>query len=295
MGITVTAIEGNRQRLDGGAMYGNAPKALWTRWSDADSLNRIELACRALLIEGPGYKVLCETGIGCFFEPKLAERYGVQDPKDHILLENLKKHGVDEKDINYVILSHLHFDHAGGLLPKYTELKQGNDQLLFPNATYIMGVDAFERCSKPHPRDKASFIPLLTEKLIEAKAKGRCLFVSKDEHLNLFDGRLSFIYSDGHTPGQMLALFKGDSQSIFFCGDLVPGSAWLHTPITMGYDRFPELLIDEKAQVYDRALPENWLMFYTHDPRVCASTCKKDEKGRIVAGETHLKLHKYEI
>lgn len=293
MSYTITAIEGNRQRLDGGAMYGNAPKALWNRWSEPDSHNRIELACRALLIEGPNCKILCETGIGAFFEPKLAERYGVQDSSKHVLLENLRKHGVQDSDIDYVVLSHLHFDHAGGLLPRYDDLTKGNNDLLFQGAKYIIGKEAFERCQNPHPRDKASFIPLLREKLMGAS--NRCIFVSRDQNIQLFDGRMSFIFSDGHTPGQMLTVFKGDHKTVFFCGDLVPGSPWLHIPITMGYDRFPELLIDEKAALMERALQENWLMFFTHDPQYSASNCKKDEKGRVVAEAPRTELIRHRI
>ena len=293
MAYTITAIEGNRQRLDGGAMYGNAPKALWNRWSEPDSLNRIELACRALLIEGPNGKILCETGIGAFFEPKLAERYGVQKADEHVLLSGLNEHGVSQDDIDYVVLSHLHFDHAGGLLPKYSDIEKGNDSLLFPKAQYIIGKKAFERCLKPHPRDRASFIPLIKEKLIEAQE--RCILVDPDRPLGIFDGSMSFFYSDGHTPGQMLLIFRGDTETVFFCGDLIPGSPWLHTPITMGYDRFPELLIDEKTALYERALPENWLLFYTHDPRICASKCKKDSKGRMIADGLKPILNRYPI
>ncbi|MFK7823484.1 MAG: MBL fold metallo-hydrolase [Oligoflexales bacterium] len=274
-------------------MYGNAPKALWSRWSEADSLNRIELACRALLIEGPDYKILCETGIGAFFEPKFAERYGVQNPEEHLLLAKLKELGIEQNDITYVVLSHLHFDHAGGLLPKYRDIINGDDNLLFPKAKYIMGKEAFMRSKNPHPRDKASFIPLLSDKLHDAM--DRCIFVERGTTFDMFDGRMSFFFSDGHTPGQMLTIFRGDKETVFFCGDLVPGSAWLHTPITMGYDRFPELLIDEKMALYKRALPENWLMFYTHDPKVSASRCKKDEKGRVIADDIQGDLNRYII
>src|SRR5437868_1503885 len=100
-------------------MFGNAPKAVWQKWCTADADNRIELACRALLVEIDGNKILCETGIGAFFEPKLAERYGITSPK-HELLDSLNALGVNHNDIHCVVLSHLHFDHAGGLLPAFS-------------------------------------------------------------------------------------------------------------------------------------------------------------------------------
>ena len=127
------SILGNSQKLDGGAMFGNAPKALWERWASVDDENRIDLACRALLASPlNGKTVLFETGIGAFFEPKLRERYGVQEPQ-HVLLESLRAAGFEHEDIDVVVLSHLHFDHAGGLLAAWEE--GASARLLFPNAT----------------------------------------------------------------------------------------------------------------------------------------------------------------
>ena len=108
----LTSLLGNSQKLDGGAMFGNAPKALWTRWIPCDSLNRIPLACRCLLVEEQDRWILMETGIGSFFEPKLKDRFGVVE-SDHVLLNSLKAHGLGHEDIDVVVLSHMHFDHSG--------------------------------------------------------------------------------------------------------------------------------------------------------------------------------------
>ncbi len=117
------SINGNSQKLDGGAMFGNAPKAMWSRWIAPDELNRIPLACRCLLVKDlDGRNVLFETGIGAFFEPSLRERYGVVE-SHHVLLESLAAAGVSHEDIDVVVLSHLHFDHAGGLLAAWEEGK----------------------------------------------------------------------------------------------------------------------------------------------------------------------------
>lgn len=277
MSVQISSIEGNRQLLDGGAMFGNAPRPVWEKWIAPDNIGRIPLACRSMLVEFDSCKVLCETGIGAFFEPKLAERFGVQSPDRHLLLENLKRLGVQPEDIDYVILSHLHFDHAGGLLPTFHDLERGRKELVFPKAQFIVGEEAWRRALDPHPRDKASFIPELTELL---QKSGRLLQIPKDPLPPVLKDRIEFIFTEGHTPGQMHTLFKGDKQKVFFCGDLIPGRPWIHLPITMGYDRYPEKLIDEKSAVYQRATPENWLLFFTHDPEAAASHVKAGEKGR---------------
>jgi glyoxylase-like metal-dependent hydrolase (beta-lactamase superfamily II) len=274
----ITSIEGNRQLLDGGAMFGNAPRPVWEKWIAPDQIGRIPLACRGLLIEFDGRKLLCETGIGAFFDPKLASRYGVQTPERHRLLENLRAAGHTPESIDYVILSHLHFDHAGGLLPTFHEMQNGHHGLVFPNAHFIVGEEAWERALHPHPRDRASFIPGLTDKL---QATGRLIVHPRDPLPAALAAHLEFLTTSGHTPGQMHTLFKGARQKVFFCGDLIPGRAWVHLPITMGYDRFPEQVIDEKEAVYRRAVGEDWLLFYTHDPEVSGSHVSRNENGKF--------------
>ncbi len=275
---TISALEGNHQCLDGGAMFGNAPRALWERWFQPDAQGRIRLACRALLIESDGKRILCETGVGAFFEPKLRDRFGVEE-KEHVLLESLKKLGLSDADIDVVILSHLHFDHAGGLLPAYEDIARGQDQLLFPKARYVVSETAFNRCEHPHFRDRASFISGLADKL---KKSGRLELVVNNQAPAFLGDRFSFWCSDGHTPGHMHTIFRGDHGTVVFAGDLIPGTAWVHLPITMGYDRFPERLIDEKQDLYSRILREDWRIFYTHDPEVPMSRLSQDSSGKFV-------------
>lgn len=289
MSVHISSLEGNRQKLDGGAMFGNAPRAMWEKWLKPDELGRIELACRSLLIECDGKVILCETGIGAFFEPKMAERYGVQTPERHLLLDSLNQLGFTEEQVDYVILSHLHFDHAGGLLPPYGSSKSG---LLFPNAKYVVGEKAYGRSRNPHLRDRASFIPQLEELLTNS---GRLIVVPEgvSQLPALFGERLSFLYSDGHTPGQMHVLLHADGGvKAFFCGDLIPGTSWLHVPITMGYDRYPELVIDEKTNIYKRAVAEGWLLFFTHDPEFSAAYCESQNQ-RVLAKQKFTELTRF--
>lgn len=263
-------------------MFGNAPKAVWEKWAPADELNRIELACRALLASPlAGKTVLFETGIGAFFDPKMRERYGVQESR-HILMDSLREAGFEHEDIDVVVLSHLHFDHAGGLLAPWSEGRE--PELLFPNATFVVGADHWQRALHPHPRDRASFIPELTGLL---QASGRLELVSGRYSTALGDA-VSFSFSDGHTPGLMLAEIVGpelaDGQhrgGVVFCADLIPGRSWVHVPITMGYDRSAELLIDEKRMFLEDKLVRNVHLFFTHDPECAMAQVVQDAKGRF--------------
>ena len=195
---TLTTLCGNSQKLDGGAMFGNAPKALWKRWMPADEQNRIDLGCRALLVQESGRNILIETGIGAFFSPELKQRFGVQEER-HVLLDSLAEVGLSDADIDMVLLTHLHFDHAGGLLAPWQDGQPM--RLLFPNAQYLIGNRHWQRARHPHPRDRASFIPELLDLL---ENSGRLRLLDSQGHCDLLGPDWRLHWSDGHTPGQLL-------------------------------------------------------------------------------------------
>jgi glyoxylase-like metal-dependent hydrolase (beta-lactamase superfamily II) len=207
----------------------------------------------------------------------------------HVLVESLEKLGVAPEDVHVVILSHLHFDHAGGLLEAWRE--GAAPRLVFPNASYVVSEGAWSRAKNPHSRDRASFIPEL-QGLLEATGR---LEIVRGERSALLGEAYSFTYSEGHTPGLMLARVEGSSEGpvtgpVTFLGDLVPGAPWVHLPITMGYDRYPELLIDEKKALLERIVAENGWAFFTHDPKIAAARIARGSDGRYAVVDERLAL-----
>ena len=282
---TLTTLTGNSQKLDGGAMFGNAPKALWQRWMPADELNRIDLGCRALLVQEDERNILVETGIGAFFSPELKQRFGVQEER-HVLLNSLAAVGLSDVDIDIVVLTHLHFDHAGGLLAAWQDGQPA--RLLFPNARFVTGRRQWQRACKPHARDKASYILELLDLL---ENSGRLHLIEEAESCELLGPDWRLHWSDGHTPGQLLPEVVMPGGPVVFPGDLIPGAPWVHLPITMGYDRFPEGLIEEKETLLADLVARGGRLVFTHDPDVAMGRVTRDEKGRYGLGEAVKTAH----
>ena len=284
---SVQAVHGNGQMLDGGALFGTTPKTLWSQWLEADDQNRLPLACRCLILESSHGNILIEASIGAFLPPKLQSRYGVES-SDHLLLQNLEQLGYSPESIDYVILSHLHFDHAGGILSQYQEGQTGFE-LVFPNAQYICGDQSFERTLNPHPRDKAMFNQEIAQLLQDS---GR-LHLVKTQGVGSIEtpipapapltDDLWFHMSHGHTPGMILPYFKINDETHCFPADLIPGNAWIHQPITMGYDRFAELVVEEKTAFLKMALEQKTKLHFYHDAHYASGDLVFD--GRKYAGE----------
>ncbi len=276
-------------RLDAGTLFGHVPRTLYRRWIEEDASGHVGLANRSLLVEDGAHRVLLETGVGAFFSPSLRERYGVESGQ-HELLGSLAARNLADSDIDWVVLSHLHFDHAGGLLAPHEDDRE--PRLLFPKARFLVSRAAWDRARRPHTRDRASFIDALP-KLLEKS--GRLVIVDDPSAATrLLGERYQFRITEGHTPGMLHATVMGARARLFFGADLIPGRAWVHLPITMGYDRHAEQVVDEKEQLYLAHDRETLVVFFTHDP-LCAAATVELRDGRFQSGPPILDFDGWEL
>jgi glyoxylase-like metal-dependent hydrolase (beta-lactamase superfamily II) len=266
----LASVETGRFALDGGAMFGVVPKALWEKKIPADERNRIGLAVRALLIEevsGPR-KILVDTGIGQKWDAKGQDIYGI----DHSTLRletSLAALGLAPDDITDVLLTHLHFDHAGGA----TKLAGGKVVPTFPNATYWVQRQNLAWAKNPTEKDRASYLP---ENWAPLEAAG--ILKTTDGPGEWLPG-IELVLSDGHTRAMQLPHVHGAGGHLIYCADLIPTAAHIPVPWVMGYDNFPITVMEEKKRILERAVAEGWALFFEHDPLGPAARPELTSKG----------------
>lgn len=248
--------------LDGGAMFGTVPKVLWERSNPADDRNRIRMEARGLLLKGKK-NILIDCGNGSDFiekygeklGPKFAEIYKI-DSDSASLTSSLKKQGLTPEDINVVILTHLHFDHAGG----GTTAKNGKIVPTFANAKYYVQKGNLTVAQKPNLREKASYYAANFQPLLDAG-----VLTLLDGPSEILPGITTWI-SNGHTQAHQMVKITDGKTTVIYCGDVVPTSSHVRLPWVMGYDLNPLLLIEEKAKYLSQAVKENAYLFFEHDP-----------------------------
>jgi glyoxylase-like metal-dependent hydrolase (beta-lactamase superfamily II) len=270
-------IDTGRFALDGGAMFGVVPKNLWEKTIPPDSSNRIPLALRSLLLETADKLILIDTGIGTKFDEKYSKIYKI-DFSDYSLENSLSAHGYSRTDITDVIITHLHFDHAGGT----TFVKNGSLELTFPNATHHVQEEQWDWALQPSQKDKASFIKndfhLLEEKKKVNKLPGP---------VELFSG-IELLVMYGHTQGMQLVKISDSEHTLIYCADLIPTTSHIPVPWVMAYDNNPLITMNEKSRLLPQAAKEEWILFYEHDPSLQASTVSMTEKGYHMRDEIRL-------
>lgn len=268
------AIETGNFKLDGGAMFGVVPKALWNRTNPADDKNRIDLAARSLLIEDGSRLILIDAGMGNKQGEKFFRHYGLWG--NHTLDKSLQEAGFSRADITDVFLTHLHFDHCGGAV-RWNKNQTGYE-LTFPNATYWSNKAHWEWATKPNAREKASF---LSENLFPIQESGQLRFVAAPNTDFSPESELGFgvLFVDGHTEKQMIPHISYNGKTIVFAADLLPTAGHLPLPYVMGYDVRPLETLKEKQQFLTKAAEDGFLIFMQHDAHNPLITVQHTEKG----------------
>lgn len=272
---TVHPIETGRFALDGGAMFGVVPRPLWEKNAPPDEKNRITMAARALLLtgndRGKERRILIDTGNGDKLDSKLKSIYRI-DTASFNIVDSLAAAGATPADITDVILTHLHFDHAGGA----TVRRGGGVEPAFPNATYYVQREQWEAALHPTERDRASFFE---DDFVPLHEHGVLRF-TEGEGIGIPGITLKVLH--GHTFALQSPVISDGRTTLFYCADLVPMSPHVHLPWIMGYDLRPLVTLEEKRSLLNRAVDEEWVLFFEHDPAVAAARVRRTDRGIVL-------------
>ena len=274
-GYEIYTIETSKFALDGGAMFGVVPQTIWKKTNPPDESNRISMVTRSLLIVGRGKKILVDTGNSPKMSTKLQAIYKI-DTKETNLLSSLSNLNITPSEISDVILTHLHFDHAGGS----TMNDNGLIKPTFPNAKYYLQKEHWNLALNPTDRDKASF---LQEDYLPLKEFGMLELVEGE--FEIFPG-IQLMLFNGHTNFQQLPKISDGKNTVFFAGDLIPMSAHVPLPFIMGYDLRPLITLEEKKKILGPAYEEKWDIVFEHDPNVAVGKVSSNEKGFFLEDPT---------
>ncbi len=249
-------------------MFGVVPRPLWEKAAPPDERNRIAMVARALLLQGGGRRILIDTGNGAKWDAKTAGIYRM-DTSEHDIVRSLRALGLSPADITDVVLTHLHFDHAGGA----TVREGGVIRPTFPSALYYVQREQWEAALKPTERDRASFVG---DDFLPLQEAGVLRFTEGEAPI--FPG-VDLLLFHGHTSALQCPVIHDGTTTLFYCADLVPMTPHVALPWIMGYDLRPLVTLEEKKKTLSRAVEERWVMFFEHDPRTTAATLAVGEKG----------------
>lgn len=261
--VELLSLSDGMFRLDGGAMFGVVPKPLWERRAPADEKNRIALGMRPLLVKTGGQHVLIDAGCGDKMSAKEAEIYAFDRVKnlDHALAD----HGLTAANIDVVIASHLHFDHAGG----FTAMVDGQVVPRFPNARYKIRRAEYEDATHPHERNRASYFVENYVPLVEA---GVVDFIEDD---GVVLPGISVQRTGGHTMHHQLIRIDSGGRTAIFTADLMPTAAHVDEPWIMGYDLYPMDTLAFKRTFVREAIDGEYVIFFEHDPAMAAGVIRE--------------------
>ena len=274
--MKIYPIETGNFKLDGGAMFGVVPKTIWQKTNPADSNNLIDMSMRCMLIEDGKRLILIDTGLGSKQSDKFFGYYHLFG--NFSLESSLAKHGFHRDDITDVFLTHLHFDHCGGVIEWNSQ--KNLLQPAFKNAKFWSNDNHWKWASEPNPREKASF---LKENINPIRESGQLNFITNN---SLEQIGFNVLFMDGHTEKQMLPKLSYQGKTIVFMADLLPTIGHIPLPYVMGYDTRPLLTIKEKAIFLKEAADNNYYLFLEHDAYNEICTVQHTEKG-VRLKETH--------
>ena len=267
-------IKAGNFKLDGGAMFGVVPKVLWNKTNPADQNNLIDIAARCLLIERDNKLILIDAGMGNKQSEKFFSYYSLWGDED--LNKSLNSAGFHSNDITDVFITHLHFDHCGGVV-NWNSDRTGYE-LAFKNARIWSNQNHWDWATNPNPREKASF---LKENILPIEDSGQLHLISRDGNDLSSSEELGFdiLFVDGHTEKQMIPHIRYKDKTIVFMADLLPTVGHIPLPYIMGYDTRPLLTLTEKEKFLNKAADEGYYLFLEHDAHNEIITVKHTEKG----------------
>lgn len=267
--FTIRWFSDGDYKLDGGAMFGVVPKVVWTRKYPVDDQNFIPLALNAVLIEAPDAKVLIDTGYGTKLTAKQIQMFHLEQPPT--LLQSLAEGGIRPEEIDYVVYSHMHHDHASGAT--YRD-EDGKLRPTFPNAKHVMQRLEWEEAQNPNTRSAHAYWAENWDALQDAG-----LLMPVDGDHTLVPG-VRLIHTGGHTRGHQAVLVESGGETALHLGDLLPTRAHLNPLWVMAYDDYPMDSIKAKEHWIGRAKAEGWWLTLYHDPELHAGIW--DEAGQLV-------------
>ena len=250
----VYSIVDNSFKIDGGAMFGVVPKIIWERMMVPDESNRITLDLNLLLVKAEGKNILVDSGIGDTLNEKQKKIYGVE--KDSNLENALSDIGLKPEDINLVILSHLHLDHAGGIV-KFNS--KGEKVPRFPEAKHVIQAEEWKYALQPDERTKATY---MVENFQVIDECGAIELVNSDKEI--IPG-IKVKLTGGHTKGQQVVFIKGGGKTILYPGDIIPTISHLRIPYVAGVDIYPLEVMEVKKKLIQDCLEYNWMIAFDHE------------------------------
>jgi glyoxylase-like metal-dependent hydrolase (beta-lactamase superfamily II) len=265
-------------RLDGGAMFGIVPRVLWGRTDPPDDKNRILLALRSLLIKTGEANILVDTGIGDKGDQKFRDIYMID--RNPPLKGALASHGLKPQDVDIVINTHLHLDHAGG---NTCVGDDGGIVPAFPRAKYVIQKGEWEDATNPNERTRGSYI---ANDFLPLEGLGVVDFVDGNE-VEIIKG-VSVIVAGGHTAFHQCVKVESKGKVALFLADLVPTASHLPLPYIMAYDLVPQDTLRAKKSLLKQVVEEDWLVIFQHDPRVEAGYLRQEGNKTVLREEVKL-------